>query len=123
MATRMNLGSVPQLVEAHRSVNLCLIPGTMTSSFFFVLSLNNLTSSSLSNSSTKLPAAFRNDQTKLATSSALCMPLSFLPLVKLSAVDSLDAGSVPLELAEEIFEMRPEVRTMAPVSRDNIRVL
>jgi hypothetical protein len=58
-----------------------IIPGTMTSSFFFVLSRNNLTSSSLSNPSTKLPAALINDHTMLATSSALCIPLSFLLFV------------------------------------------
>jgi hypothetical protein len=52
----------------------------MTSSFFFVLSLNSFTSSSLSRPSTSLPAELKNDHTMLATSSALCIPLSFLPL-------------------------------------------
>lgn len=55
------------------------IPGTITSSFFFVRNLNNRTSSSRSNSSTRLPAAPRNFQTALAISSALCIPLSFRP--------------------------------------------
>jgi hypothetical protein len=53
-------------------------PGTITSSFFLVRSRSNRTSSSLSSSSTRLPAAPRNFHTAPATSSALCIPLSFL---------------------------------------------
>jgi hypothetical protein len=95
----------------------------MTSSFFFVLSLRSLTSSSLSRSSTRLPAAFKNVQTELAMSSALWMPLSFRPLVYASADDSLEAGRVLFVFGEELLEINPDVRTIAPVSRESMSVL
>lgn len=57
------------------------IPGTITNSFFLVLTLSNLTSSSWSSPSTNVPAEFTNAHTSRATSSALCMPPSFLPLL------------------------------------------
>jgi hypothetical protein len=59
----------------------------------------------------------------LATSSALCIPLSFRPFVKFSDDVSLDAGNVLLGFAEELFEINPDVRTIAPLLRDKMRVL
>lgn len=97
--------------------------GTITSSFFFVLSLNSFNSSSFSNPSTNDPAEATNDQTILAKSSALCMPTSFLPLVYPSGPLSSEVGKVLFGFAEELFEIKPDVRTMAPVSRERMRVL
>jgi len=100
------------------------LPGTITSSFFFVRSRSSLTSSSLSSPSTKLPAALMKDHTMLATSSALCIPLSLLPFVWPSGAVSRDeAGGTLFGFAVEDLDIRPEVRTMAPLSRDIMRVL
>jgi hypothetical protein len=123
MTTRMNLGSVVLSAVSDEAANIVCAPGTMTSSFFFVRSRSSRTSSSLSSSSTRLPAAPKKDHTMPATSSALCIPLSFRPLVKFSDDVSLEAGSVLLGFAEELFEIKPDVRTMAPFSRDRMRVL
>ena len=100
------------------------LPGTITNSFFFVRNRRSLTSSSLSNPSTKLPAALMKDQTILATSSALCIPLSLVPLVWLSGpVSSVEAGGTLFGFADEDLDIRPEVRTIEPLSRDIMRVL
>jgi hypothetical protein len=123
MTTRINLGSGSKSAASDTAAKVVCAPGTITSSFFFVRSRSSRTSSSLSSSSTRLPAALKNDQTMPATSSALCIPLSFRPLVKLSDDVSLDAGNVLLGFAAELFEIKPDVRTMAPFSRDRIRVL
>ena len=101
--------SMVSIVNHIRRVSLHT-PGTMTSSFFLVLSLNNLTSSSLSRPSTSVPAAFKNDQTKLATSSALCIPPSFRPLANPSVPLSVEAGNVLFGFASELFDINPEVR-------------
>jgi hypothetical protein len=108
-----------------RAVDVDLsLPGTMTNSFFFVRSRSSLTSSSLSKPSTKLPAAFIKDQTILATSSALCIPLSLFPFVRPSGVVSREeAGGTLFGFAEDDLDMSPEVRTMAPLSRDMMMVL
>lgn len=123
MTTRINFGSGAESAASDKVAKIVCTPGTMTSSFFFVRSRSSRTSSSLSSSSTRLPAAPKKDQTMPATSSALCIPLCFRTLAKLSCDVSLDAGSVLLGFAEELFEIKPDVRTMAPFSRDRMRVL
>jgi hypothetical protein len=51
------------------------------------------------------------------------MPVSFLLLANFSPVDSPEAGSALSGFTEELFEIRPDVRIMAPVSRDSTSVL
>lgn len=75
------LGIWQYISTCRAAVCAIFVPGTMTNSFFFVRNRSSLTSSSLSSSSTRLPAAVKKDHTELATSSALCIPLSFLPFV------------------------------------------
>lgn len=96
--------------------------GTMTSSFFFVLTLSRRTSSSLSKPSTKAPAASTNLKTRRATSSALCMPESEPPFVYLS-VSSIELEGVWFEIVEVGLEIRPVVLTIDPFCRESSNVL
>jgi hypothetical protein len=91
----------------------------MTNSLFLERSLSNLTSSSgESDKSCNIsPAAFANFQ----TTSATCSAFGIAPSSR-SSVKPLEAGRVLSEFEDSSRDTRPEERTIAPVSRERIRV-
>jgi hypothetical protein len=91
----------------------------MTNSLFLERSLSNLTSSSgeFDKSCNISPAAFANFQ----TTSATCSAFGITPSIR-SSVNPLEAGRVLSELEDSSRDTRPEERTIAPVSRERIRV-
>ena len=95
------------------------VPGKMTYSLFLERSLSNFTSSSgrFDSSCNMSPAAFANFQTISAT----CSALGIAPSVR-SSVKPLEAGSVLSVFAASSRDTRPEERTIAPVSRERIKV-
>jgi hypothetical protein len=97
-----------------------LASGTITSSFFLVRKRNSFTSSlSPFNSSVVSRAFFTKFHTSLATASAFRVPL-FVPSVSVPPMP-LGAASPSSEMSSAVI--RPVERTIAPVSRERIRVL